>query len=115
MHRHNEMALQWLSPAAMLLHRDADQFCQQRLCKGADLWMSRYRGSERAAITIDNVGAIALFKFCQPPQFVENIDGKLKPLTQITSWSTPFRGDATPHCTHDYIYLFDRHLLAQNT
>src|SRR6266699_2035113 len=73
MYRHNEMALQWLSPVAMLLHWDTYQLCEQSFCQRADLRMSWYSGSEGTAITIDNVGAIALFKFCQASQFVENI------------------------------------------
>jgi len=52
----------------VLLDWQAGQLCEQGLGEVADFWMTWDSGRKRTAKTMDGVGLVMLFKFCDFPQ-----------------------------------------------
>src|SRR5712691_7046596 len=111
--RHHEATLGGLATVTAFLNRCTNQFREQGLGQAADLWMTRHHSRQWAAISLDGVGTVTPFQFCQAAKCIEDGDRRFEPRMQLSSRDRPLRREMTTRRTQDLFHFLSSQALVQ--
>src|SRR6266496_816258 len=110
---HDEVTAAFLAVVTVFLDRHPHQFREQGRGQATDLRMAWDHGCQGTAISLDDVGAVMPFEFCQAAQFIQYFDGSFEPRTHFPWWDRPQCRETTTGRLHERFHLLGGQALVQ--